>query len=70
MPNGKKLSPVLQVFVDGNGEVVKVVNMLGNPLEEIDYEKESRKIDEDAMLATENWCRWKLVAGKWKCVPV
>ena len=67
----KMRSPVLKVLVDGNGRIVGAEDGFGNPLDEEDYEDSNgRRIDMDAVLATENWCRWKLVNGRWKCIPV
>jgi hypothetical protein len=68
--DGQKLSPVIQLFVDANGRVVKVLNAMGEELTNADYAPdEQKRIDVDGVLASVNWCCWKLINGQWKCVP-
>ncbi|MGA1865106.1 MAG: hypothetical protein ACMUHX_08595 [bacterium] len=67
---GQQLSPVIQLFVDGNGKVVKVLNAMGEALTNADYApNEQKRIDVDGVLASVNWCCWRLVDGQWKCGP-
>jgi len=62
-------SPIVKVLINGMGEVVAVTNMQGNPLDNKDYkDDELKRIDKGGVLVTENYCRWQLVGGRWKCV--
>jgi len=58
------------VYFDSDGRALRVTTMDGEPLTPKDYgPKEEKRIDEDGMLATKNWCCWKKIGGKWVCVP-
>ena len=55
---------VLKVHVNAEGEVVHAVDNAGNePL----YGPEEKKRLTDAVLVTENYCRWRLIGGRWVC---
>ena len=57
-------------YVNGNGEVVRFVKADGMEFETDYYVKDEKKrIEKGAFLVTENYCRWILVEGNWKCVP-
>jgi hypothetical protein len=63
-----KKFPIIQIMVDGDGQVVDVKNLLGGPLTDNDYDpKEKRRLDKHAVVASENYCRWRLVGGRWVC---
>jgi len=58
---------IIKIYVDGDGEVVKVTDAGDNPLTTEHYvEGEKKKIDQHGVLASENWCRWVLVGGQWQ----
>ncbi len=60
---------IIKVFVNGNGEVVDVHDRADKPLKDEHYDKEeTRRIDKNAVLYTENGCRWRLYRGVWKCM--
>jgi hypothetical protein len=62
-------SPIIKVWINGVGEVVEVTNMKDQPLVNKDYHRdESKRIDDGGVLVTENYCRWQLVGGVWRCL--
>ena len=61
-------SPIIKVFVNGMGEVVGVKDMQDKNLEPGDYFDPNKRLDNGAVLVTENYCRWQLVHGVWKCI--
>jgi hypothetical protein len=62
--------PVLKLYIDIKGRVVKATDMLDRELEDSDYcSDEQKRIDVHGVLASENWCCWQLVNGVWKCGP-
>jgi hypothetical protein len=64
-------SGIITCFVNGEGEVVGVLNAQGGPLTDNDYDEEvgERRIDEGAFIVSKNDCRWRLLNGRWVCVP-
>ena len=62
-------SPIIKLLINGMGEVVEVMNMKNQPLDNKDYHKdEPKRIDDGGVLVTQNWCRWQLVDGTWRCI--
>lgn len=56
-------------YVNGNGEVVRFVRADGRDYDDNDYHTdEKRRIPGNAELSTPNYCRWRLIDGKWRCV--
>ena len=65
---GEKL---IKVWFDSEGNAVSVKNKQNKKLEDMDYNpSEKRRIEDVAVLATNNWCQWRLVHGVWKCFPI
>lgn len=69
-----KKFPVLKVLIDGDGNVCSVTNMMDEKLTDNDYgnhpetgKPENKRIDQHGVLASENYCRWKLIGGRWVC---
>lgn len=63
---------LLKVYVNGEGEVVHVVDAAGNELKDSDYGKKelaAGKTLKKAFLVTENYCRWRLMGDRWVCIP-
>ena len=70
MKGHDKKSPVLKLYIDEDGKVLKATNMLEVDLTDEDYDpKETKRIVGDGRLASQNWCCWKLVVGVWRCGP-
>lgn len=70
MGNDNPEFAIIKVYVNGNGKVVKVVDSADNNLKDEHYDpEEKRRIERDARLLTVNYCCWRLVRGRWKCVP-
>ena len=68
----KKEQWVLKVLIDAEGQVVDVKKKGSKGEEKLmdsDYSPdEKRRIDAVGVLATSNWCTWKLIGGRWVCV--
>ena len=58
---------VITVYVNGEGEVVHVVDSSGNKLKKSHYGPQETKLLTDAILVTPNYCRWRLQNGRWVC---
>jgi hypothetical protein len=64
---------LLKVYVNGEGEVVHVVDAAGNKLKDDNYgenELAAHKTLDKAFLVTENYCRWRLFGDRWVCIPL
>ena len=59
----------LKVWFDENGNALSAKDKNNKPLDDDDYHPgESKRIKSHGVLASENWCRWRLVDGVWKCM--
>lgn len=68
-PPGKKGwgTPQIKLMIDEHGQVISATHLNGNPLDDRDHDDpKGRKIVGDAVLATENWCQWRLIGGRWR----
>jgi len=70
--NSAQINPkfvIAKAYVNGDGEVIRFVRADGTDHEDEDYgDEKERTIPGNAFLITENYCRWKLIDGKWRCV--
>ncbi len=63
---------VLQVWIDGDGEVVDVRDAAGRTLTDKHYHADTLKVKKGGMVGNahlaSNPCRWRLIGGVWMCV--
>ena len=68
MGNSRKW-PVIIAYINADGKAIRVTDIHHQPLDNDDYnDGKGRRIDKNAVLACENYCRWRLRNGQWVCV--